>query len=66
MQMYEREKPDLLLLDVMMPRMDGWEVCRKVRAAGKTPVIMLTAKGGNLRQGAGAGTGRGRLYGKAV
>ena len=44
-QMYEREKPDLLLLDVMMPRMDGWEVCRKVRAAGKTPVIMLTAKG---------------------
>lgn len=44
-QMYEREKPDLLLLDVMMPRMDGWEVCRKVRAAGNTPVIMLTAKG---------------------
>ena len=34
-----------VLLDVMMPKMDGWEVCRRIRAAGDTPVIMLTAKG---------------------
>ena len=37
--------PDLVLLDVMMPVMDGWSVCRAIRAEGDTPVIMLTAKG---------------------
>ncbi len=36
--------PDLVLLDVMMPVMDGWEVCRAIRAESQTPVIMLTAK----------------------
>ena len=42
---FEKEKPDLVVLDIMMPGIDGWEVCRRVRAAGNTPVIMLTAKG---------------------
>ena len=37
-------QPDLVLLDVMMPVMDGWAVCKAIRAEGKTPVIMLTAK----------------------
>ena len=37
-------KPDLVLLDVMMPVMDGWTVCKAIRAEGNTPVIMLTAK----------------------
>ena len=38
-------KPDLVLLDVMMPVMDGWGVCKAIRAEAQTPVIMLTAKG---------------------
>ena len=38
-------KPDLVLLDVMMPVMDGWAVCKAIRAETQTPVIMLTAKG---------------------
>ena len=42
---FRAQKPDLVLLDVMMPVMDGWAVCRAIRAEGSTPVIMLTAKG---------------------
>jgi DNA-binding response OmpR family regulator len=38
-------KPDLVLLDIMMPVMDGWGVCKAIRAESQTPVIMLTAKG---------------------
>lgn len=38
-------KPDLVLLDVMMPVMDGWAVCKAIRAESQTPIIMLTAKG---------------------
>ncbi len=34
----------LVILDVMMPRMDGWQVCREIRGASKVPIIMLTAK----------------------
>ena len=42
---FRRESPDLVLLDIMMPVMDGWQVCRAIRAESKCPVIMLTAKG---------------------
>ena len=41
---YEDKDIDLLILDVMMPKMDGWEVCREVRKTSKVPIIMLTAK----------------------
>ena len=37
--------PDVLLADVMMPKMDGWQVCREIRQYSKVPIIMLTAKG---------------------
>ncbi len=39
------EKPNLVILDVMMPKMDGWEVCKQLRQSSKIPIIMLTAKG---------------------
>ncbi|MEG0803493.1 MAG: response regulator transcription factor [Pygmaiobacter sp.] len=45
LDMFADTKPNLVLLDVMMPRMDGWETCRRIRALGDAPVIMLTAKG---------------------
>ena len=38
-------QPDLVLLDVMMPVMDGWAVCKAIRSESQTPIIMLTAKG---------------------
>lgn len=42
---FRRVQPDLVLLDIMLPVLDGWGVCRAIRAESKTPVIMLTAKG---------------------
>ena len=42
---WKSDKPDMLLLDVMMPVMDGWTVCREIREESDVPIIMLTAKG---------------------
>ena len=42
---YEEKDIALILLDVMMPKMDGWEVCREIRKNSKVPIIMLTARG---------------------
>ena len=43
-QMAEREAYDCIVLDIMMPKMDGWQVCREVRETSKVPIIMLTAR----------------------
>ena len=43
--MIRQNHPDLVLLDIMMPVIDGWEVCRQVREFSQVPIIMLTAKG---------------------
>jgi DNA-binding response OmpR family regulator len=43
--MFEQEKPALILLDIMLPKMDGWQVCREIRKTSDVPIIMLTAKG---------------------
>ena len=45
MRKLHREDPDLLLLDVMLPGMDGFEICREVRKSSNIPIIMLTARG---------------------
>ena len=42
---FEDNDIDLVILDVMMPKMDGWEVCKEIRQFSKVPIIMLTAKG---------------------
>lgn len=42
---YETFQPDLILLDLMLPGIDGYEVCREIRKKGHTPIIMLSAKG---------------------
>ena len=44
-QAAEKHKPDLILLDIMLPVLDGWQVCREIRKTSNTPIIMLTAKG---------------------
>ena len=43
--MFNEKSPDLVLLDIMLPKMDGWQVCREIRKTSSVPIIMLTAKG---------------------
>ena len=42
---FNKENPDLILLDIMLPELDGWQVCREIRKKSQCPIIMLTAKG---------------------
>jgi len=42
---FQEESPSLVLLDIMLPKLDGWQVCREIRKFSETPIIMLTAKG---------------------
>jgi len=44
-ELFPKFKPDLILLDVMMPKMDGFEVCREIRKTSNVPIIMITARG---------------------
>src|SRR3989442_13672116 len=43
--LHAREHPDLVILDIMLPALDGFEVCRRIRAWSNTPILMLTARG---------------------
>jgi DNA-binding response OmpR family regulator len=45
LEMFYDHSPSLVILDIMMPEMDGWEVCKEIRRFDKTPIIMLTGKG---------------------
>lgn len=45
LQMVYAKLPDLVVLDIMMPKLDGWEVCRRIRGVSDVPIIMLTARG---------------------
>lgn len=54
----EREKIDLVLLDIMMPKMDGLEMCRKMQEKHNVPIIMVSAKTQELDKIVGLTTGR--------
>ncbi len=45
LKLFEASEPDLVLLDIMLPGLDGWQVCREIRKKSSCPIIMLTAKG---------------------
>jgi len=45
LQVFDTANPDLILLDIMLPELDGWQVCREIRKKSQCPIIMLTAKG---------------------
>ena len=45
LELFKQNKYSLLILDVMMPKMDGWSVCREIRKTSHVPIIMLTARG---------------------
>ena len=45
LRLFEAERPDFVLLDIMLPGLDGWQVCREIRKQSQCPIIMITAKG---------------------
>ena len=50
LDIFVKEAPDLIILDVMMPKRDGWSVCKEIRKTSNIPIIMLTAKGEEVDQ----------------
>src|SRR6266849_9548400 len=53
LELHAREHPDLVILDLMLPALDGMEVCRRIRAWAATPILMLTARSGEQDRIAG-------------
>lgn len=50
LQVWEQEQPDLVILDVNLPKLNGWEVCRRIRAETNTPIMMLTVRNSEEEQ----------------
>ncbi|GJM82081.1 hypothetical protein HMSSN139_45770 [Paenibacillus sp. HMSSN-139] len=66
MAMFERERIDLMVLDLMLPQLGGLEVLRKVRERSRLPVLILSAKGSELDKALGLGHRGRRLYQQAL
>ncbi len=58
LDVFARENIDLVILDIMLPGIDGLEVCRRIRATDSTPIIMLSARGEELDKVLGLGSAR--------
>ena len=54
---FDAVNPTIVILDIMLPSMDGWAVCREIRSRSKTPIIMITAKGETQDKVSGLGMG---------
>ena len=63
---FEKQKPDLVLLDIMLPVLDGWGVCAKIRENGQDPDHHAHRQGRRGRPHHGSGDGRGRLHRQAL
>lgn len=57
LRLYREERPDLVVLDLMLPGVDGFEVCRRIRSIAETPIIMVTARGEEMDRLLGFGMG---------
>jgi DNA-binding response OmpR family regulator len=57
LKIFDKDNPNLVLLDIMMPDMDGYEVCRQIREFSQVPIIMVTAKGDDKEKVEGLNTG---------
>ena len=65
LKMFDTVNPDLILLDIMLPGLDGWQVCREIRKNPTGPSSCSPPRRG-VRQGAGTGAGSRRLCGEAL
>lgn len=66
LRMLESERPDLVILDIMMPGMDGYEVCRRIRQVSEVPILNADGQGDDPGCGLGPGGGSGRLCDQAL
>ncbi len=57
LELFRKEKADLVVLDIMLPEMDGWEVCQTIRRESNVPIIMLTARSEEVDKLVGLGLG---------
>ena len=55
MRDFEAERPDLVVLDLMLPTLNGWDVCRRIRATSQVPILMLTARDAEVDRVVGLG-----------
>lgn len=66
LKVFDTFKPQLILLDLMLPGIDGYQVCREIRAKSNTPIIMLSAKGEVFDKVLGLELGADRLHHQAL